>query len=81
MMLIAVVAAVITGTAVAFLIIFVRKWFVNCRHVTANMNIFSDTYSPPRLFSITRAYRTNRPIFFKTEERHLVLFRASVPAD
>ena len=28
MMLIAVVAAVITGTAVAFLIIFVRKWFV-----------------------------------------------------
>ena len=29
MMPIAVVAAVITGTAVAFLIIFVRKWFVN----------------------------------------------------
>ena len=28
MMLIAVVAAVITGTAVAFLIIFVRKWCV-----------------------------------------------------
>ena len=29
MMLIAVVAAVITGTAVAFLIIFVRKWCVD----------------------------------------------------
>lgn len=34
MMLIAVVAAVITGTAVAFLIIFVRKWFVHCDIVT-----------------------------------------------